>query len=220
MKSKALCVLLALCATGLSALSAEEDRLDAERKYYESKLAGMEAVLGPMHEFVGHAVIPFDVGGAVDMYYFPQERGTALATMELLRLEGDIPMRGKLGTYELVAFTKEKIGTPDFAKIERALCGIFTVLGNYSAGAVLNPLETCEIPDGEGKRCLVFDEYPSGGKLDSGGRRHGLLLVIQVHEDEMAFAMKYGTKALLRRLRDRGCYPFSDLDRKSVVSGR
>ena len=36
-------------------------------KDYELKMAGLEAVLGKSHELVGHAIIPFDVGGAVDM---------------------------------------------------------------------------------------------------------------------------------------------------------
>jgi hypothetical protein len=33
---------------------------------YERKLQGLENVLGKMHNLVGHAIIPFSVGGAVD----------------------------------------------------------------------------------------------------------------------------------------------------------
>ena len=46
----------------------EEFNLD-----YELKEIGLENVLGKMHEVVGHAIIPFSIGGAVDMYYFSTE---------------------------------------------------------------------------------------------------------------------------------------------------
>ena len=74
---------------------------------YEQKSKGLENVLGKMHDLVGHAIIPFAVGGAVDMYYFPNHiKGTGFATMELLEPDGTGPLPNRLGTYELVAFTK------------------------------------------------------------------------------------------------------------------
>jgi len=36
---------------------------------YELKSKGLENILGKMHSTVGHSIIPFAVGGAVDMYY-------------------------------------------------------------------------------------------------------------------------------------------------------
>ncbi|ACT95682.1 hypothetical protein [Dyadobacter fermentans] len=59
-----------------------EEEFEAD---YEAKRKGLENVLGKMHDIVGHAIIPFAVGGAVDMYYFPNHiPGTGFATMELL----------------------------------------------------------------------------------------------------------------------------------------
>ncbi len=50
-------------------------------RHYELKRQGLEKVLGPMAEVVGHAMIPFMVGGTVDMYYFPNALpGTGFAT--------------------------------------------------------------------------------------------------------------------------------------------
>lgn len=34
---------------------------------------GLETVLGKSHDLVGHAIIPVDAGGTVDMYYFPKK---------------------------------------------------------------------------------------------------------------------------------------------------
>ena len=129
---------------------------------YEQKSKGLENVLGKMHDLVGHAIIPFAVGGAVDMYYFPNHiKGTGFATMELLEPDGTGPLPNRLGTYELVAFTKydynnsEDTQTP-FNLIERKICGIFTAIGFFSKEAVLNPNETCEIPNGEGEENSCF----------------------------------------------------------------
>jgi hypothetical protein len=56
---------------------------DEYERDYELKSKGLEDVLGKMHDLVGHAIIPFAVGGAVDLYYFPNHtRGTGFATIE------------------------------------------------------------------------------------------------------------------------------------------
>ncbi|MDR2207047.1 MAG: suppressor of fused domain protein [Flavobacteriaceae bacterium] len=193
---------------------------------YELKMAGLEFVLGKSDNLVGHAIIPFEIGGAVDMYYFPNGiKGTGFATMELLKPDGTGSIPNKLGTYELVAFTKlnyvqDSEETNPFNLIERHICGILTNIGFYSFEAKLEPLETCEIPGKEGQPniCLILDEYkPDGKEFKIGNRKHGLLLVMEVHRDEMEFAMSNGTKKLIEKLKEAGYYPYSDLDRKSVV---
>lgn len=200
--------------------SEEEFNLD-----YELKSKGLEAVLGESAGMVGHAIIPFEIGGAVDMYYFPNHiKGTGFATMELLDPDGNGPKPNKLGTYELVAFTKEMYGniedtaTP-FNVIERRVCGIFTTIGNYASQAVLNPNETCEIPsDGEENKCLVFDNYmPDLKEFKIGNRKHHLLLCIEIFRSEMAYARANGSAELFNLLKQAGHYPYSDLNREPVA---
>jgi hypothetical protein len=193
---------------------------------YEQKKEALEHVLGPMHELVGHAIIPFEVGGAVDMYYFPHHiEGTGFATMELLDPDGKGPKPNRLGTYELLAFTKhayndsEDTQTP-FNLAERKACGILTAIGSFSQQAKLNPGETCEIPNDEGEEntCLVFDLYQPGAEtFKIGNRQHHLLLCLQVFRSEMEFARENGSDKLLKLLKDAGHYPYSDLDRQPVA---
>ncbi|WP_153798764.1 suppressor of fused domain protein [Foetidibacter luteolus] len=193
---------------------------------YEQKLQGLENILGKMHDLVGHAIIPFAVGGAVDMYYFPNHiKGTGFATMELLEPDGTGPLPNRLGTYELIAFTKhdyndsEDAQTP-FNLIERKVCGIFTTIGFFSRQAVLNPNETCEVPSGEGEEntCLVFDLYkPNNKEFKVGNRKHHLLLCLQVFRSEMEFSRGNGSEELFKKLKEAGHYPYSDLDRQPVV---
>ncbi len=193
---------------------------------YELKSQGLENVLGKMHDLVGHAIIPFSVGGAVDMYYFPNHiKGTGFATMELLEPDGTGPLPNRLGTYELVAFTKHDYNTSEdtqtaFNLIERKICGIFTTIGFFSKEAVLNPNETCEIPNGEGEEnsCLVFDLYqPDNKEFKIGNRKHHLLLCLEVFRSEMEFARENGSEKLLIKLKQAGHYPYSDLDRQPVA---
>ncbi|MBE8720838.1 suppressor of fused domain protein [Sphingobacterium pedocola] len=193
---------------------------------YEQKSKGLENVLGKMHDLVGHAIIPFAVGGAVDMYYFPNHiKGTGFATMELLEPDGTGPLPNRLGTYELIAFTKhhyhnsEESQTP-FNLIERKICGIFTTIGFFSKEAVLNPNETCEVPNGIGEEnsCLVFDLYqPDDKEFRIGDRKHHLLLCLQIFRSEMDFARENGSEELFKKLKQAGYYPYSDLDRQSVA---
>ena len=196
-------------------------------RHYEAKQAALEDILGPMHGLVGHAIIPFQVGGAVDMYYFPNGiPGTGFATMELIEPDGSGPKPNRVGTYELLTFTKQRMPLEEqkseehhFNKIERRMCGIMTAIGFYSYEAVLNPGDTVEVPgeEGEPNKCLILDEYNKNGKVFIiNGKKHCLLLCIEVFRSEMEYAMKNGSSVVLNKLKERGYYPYSDLDRKPI----
>lgn len=211
-------------------LNTKTEREFSDEEYnshYEAKKAALEKILGPMHKLVGHAIIPFEVGGAVDMYYFPNGiPGTGFASMELIAPDGTGPKPNRIGTFELVAFTKqtippeaEKDENHPFNMIERRMCGILTITGFYSHEAVLNPGETCEIPgkEGEPNKCLILDEYKPDGKVfEIDGRKHCLLLCIEVFRSEMEYAMNHGSATVLKKLKEKGYYPYSDLDREPV----
>lgn len=194
------------------------------KDFYNLKKAGLERILGPMHELVGHAIIPFEVGGPVDMYYFPHvSPGTAFATMELIEPDGSGPVPSRIGTYELVAFTKHEIDInpqSQFQTVKLHIRSIFTTIGRYSSNEKLNPLDTCEIPDEENlpNRCIVFDEWKKQGvDFRIGAKKYGLLLCIEIFPSEMEFAIQSGSKDLLKRLEEKGYYPYSDVDREPVA---
>jgi hypothetical protein len=224
-------VLLLVCLfTGCSTQKVQKNN-DKEfteeefEKSYDEKAQGLESLLGKPHELVGHAIVGFDAGGAVDMYYYPNGiKGTGFATMELIQPDGTGPIPNRNGTYELVAFTKldfdsDSTHTSPFSLIERRTCGSFTSIGLYSFEAKLEPGETMEIPrDAEPTRCFVFDEYkPDNKDFLIGDQKHGLLLVIEIFRDEMEYAMENGSAGLLKKLKTNGYYPYSDLNRPSVL---
>ena len=76
-----------------------------------------------------------------------------------------------------------------------------------------------EIPDNEGpNKCIIFDDYkPDNKDFLIGDTKHGLLLAIEVFRDEMEYAMENGSQELLEKLKEKGYYSYSDLDRPSVI---
>ncbi len=192
--------------------------------FYNAKDKSLEEVLGQSTLKVGHAIIPFEAGGAVDMYYYHHPtKGTIFATQELINLTGQNPIENRLGFYELVALTKHKyndgeIGKGKFGQIERRTCSIFTRIGNYAFETKLEPGDTCELPVNDGpNQCLIFDEYIGRKDFEIQGKKYGLLLVIEIHKDEMEFAIEHGSSKLFALLKEKGHYPYSDLDRESVI---
>lgn len=196
---------------------------------YELKKAGLERLLGPMDTASDHSLIPFHAGGSVDMYYFPNGiPGTAFATMELIEPDGSGSKPNAVGTFELVAFTKhkrpldgkERDATEPFNAVRQRINAILTVAGRFSYKAVLKPGDTAEIPgaEGEANRCLILDEYQKEGRgFEIDGKRHCLLLCIEVLPPELEYAREHGGDALLSRLRIAGYWPYSDLDRSLAI---
>jgi len=229
MKSTALILLAVLALSCAKKPEAQEEPVeftdDQWDKSYAEKQEGLERVLGKMHDMVGHAIIPFDVGGSLDIYYFTNGiPGTGFATMELIKPDGTGSIPNRMGTYELVTFTKlpydsSSQETP-FNTIQGRLNMIMTNTAMYSFDAKLEPNETAEVPGDEGQPnyCLIFDSYePNGQQFTIGDEKHGLLLIIEVFKDEMEYAMENGGAKLIAKLKAKGHYPYSDLHRESVL---
>ena len=196
-----------------------------EEDFYDAKMEGLEQVLGKSHNMVGHAIIPFALGGTVDMYYFPNGiKGTGIATMELISEDLSGPIPNKHGVFELVAFTQEgytdwKDQANPFADFNNRFNSILTRIGDYAFSAKLAPYQTCELPiDDDKKLFFIFDKYaPNKQEFKIYNKTYCLLLIIEIHEDESLFARKNGGKALIEKLKSEKIYPYSDMNRNSVL---
>ena len=201
---------------------------EQHKNYYHAKENALERILGPMHKLMRHAIPSFRGGGSVDLYYFPNGiPGTGFATMELIEPDEKGPRPNQIGTYELVAFTKQSLpSSPEKANdhpiriIAKQICRTFTTIALYSYDAVLNPGDTCELPGQEDgpKKYILFDEYaPDGISFEIDGKKHCLLLCLEVFQSEMEYSIENGSDSVLNKLKKAGAYPYSDLDRKPVV---
>jgi len=198
----------------------------AARAWYDHKSRLMEEILGKEHDMVMHAIIPYCVGGGLDLYYFPNGiHGTAVATKELTEMPNEGSHNRNYSCYELVMFTRHELNLDEakenntaFGKAHSNINSILNRIARYSAHATLNGNETCEFPaDTEvvGGKALIFDSY--GSRSNDTVREFGLLAVIEVFQSEMEFARANGAEELFKRLKAAGHYPYSDLDRKPVA---
>jgi hypothetical protein len=195
-------------------------------EWYECKSVLMQAILGCEHDRVMHAIIPFAVGGALDLYYYPHAiTGTAIATKELSELPQQGSSNDIFACYEIAMFTREPLmlervhdDASAFGRIHSNINRILNLIARYSAAATLNPFETCEFPsemEHVGGKCLIFDAY--GQSNDEQESDFGILAVIEIHRSELDFARSAGGSELIQRLKSAGYYPYSDLDRDPVA---
>lgn len=204
-----------------------DDEQDFEQEWYDRKTFLMEEALGEEHDMVMHAIIPFAVGGGLDLYYFPNGiEGTGIATKELSEGPTEGSSNNVFESYELVMFTRQALDmdaaqdeeTP-FGKTHQSINQILNLIARYSAEATLNPNETCEFPEDMedvGGKCLIFDGYPD--YVADEMHEFGLLLLMEIFRSEMNFARRHGGAALIHKLKEAGYYPYSDMDRDPVVS--
>lgn len=197
-------------------------------EWYRRKTAMMVERLGEEYGMVMHAIIPFFMGGGLDLYYFPNGiDGTAIATKELSEAPGNGSSNDLFENYELVMFTRHQIsmddakdeGTP-FGRAHSSINSILNCMARYSADATLNPGQTCEFPadfESIAGKCLIFDAYDEPAFDREERAEFGLLTLIEIHRTEMNFAMEFGGALLIEKLKDAGYYPYSDLDRSAVA---
>jgi hypothetical protein len=206
-------------------LSDEEREVLADA-WYDEKSKLMEAVLGRQHDMVMHAIIPYALGGGLDLYYYPNSiLGTAIATKELSELPHQGSSNEVFSSYELAMFTRHSLNlelakddsTP-FGTAHSKINQVLNVIAPYSSTATLNPSDTSEFPADMkhvGGKCLIFDAYGSSGSESERG--FGVLAVIEIFRSEMEFARSDGGEQLIERLKAAGHYPYSDLDRAPVA---
>src|SRR5215510_9473128 len=119
---------------------AEPDE-ELARRWYDRKSSLMEGMLGKEHDMVMHAIIPYAVGGGLDLYYFPNGiPGTAIATKELSEMPNEGSSNSVYRSYELVMFTKQPLSLDDadnsktqFGKAHSKINAILNCVAPYSA---------------------------------------------------------------------------------------
>ncbi len=200
----------------------KKDTEELAEQWYDEKSRLMEEILGREHDMVQHAIIPYEIGGALDLYYYPNDiPGVGIASKELSTLPKKGSTNKVFKVYELVMFTRlpldmEAGEDTDFGKMHANINSVLNVIAPYSANARLNPRETCEFPEDMekvGGKCFIFDGYKSDGTKAA----FGMLAVIEVFRTEMDYARENGSEQLIQKLKDAGHYPYSDLDREPVV---
>lgn len=185
---------------------------DAVRDDWGARMAVLEKLFGSASGQVAHATVPFEmgpgVGGAADVVYFEQwHPGELAVTAELLGR--DEQKLSALGNYELAVCSR---------KAEPWASNFISQLSHYTVAAALNPGETMDIkpvvPKGSSVSAVLFDEI---GSFQFRGKAAGVLLCIGITAHELAACREGRVQEVLNALREKGIYPYTDLQRESVV---
>lgn len=203
---------------------AEEEARHAE--WYDKKTASFEKAMGKEHDMVIHAIISYEIGGALHDYIYPNGiEGTGVASKQLARWDGSGSSNTHYNQYEFVMFTREDLTTKDLlnsdggTKAQRVFKAIRTLMNTvapYSEQATLNQYETIGFPDDMehvAGRFIIMDRY----KPECFDKDLGLMLMIEIFESEFIFKQENGGEALIQRLKNKGHYPYSDLSRDPVA---
>ena len=179
---------------------------------WDARQAALESVLGKAENTVYHALIPLYLGGFADVLRFRNYiDGVAYATADLTGDSSQI--ENELGNYELMICMREE---------SNWACGIMSKLARYTLESKLSPGETMDIgpatPDGSSVSAFLFCRPElSHPTFTVQGVRCGLLLCIGITDEEIAVCKGEGSKRVLTRLKEAGIFPFTDLNRASVV---
>ncbi len=201
----------------------EEQKLEEE--WYDHISKSLCEILGKEHDMVMHALIPYEVGGALDLYYYPNGvEGTAIATKELSHACRESSTNDKFEKFEFVMFTKEALDLDlahdeetAFGRAHQNISSILNPVASYSEQAKLNPYETLEFPSDFEKiagKCLIFSDYNSSSEDKE---PFGLMVIIELFRSEMDYARENGGLSLIDLLKSNGVYPYCDLNRAPVV---
>ncbi|MDR3402586.1 MAG: suppressor of fused domain protein [Chthoniobacter sp.] len=186
---------------------------DDWKRIWDARLAALESILGKSADTVGHAVVPFYLGGTADVLSFPHYvPGFTFVTADLTGEDvGQKP--NSLGNYELMICTRS-----DFPRAS----DLISKLARYTCDAVLEPGQSMDLATFFGDstlQALLFThptESPAQFTLE--GQPCGLLLCIGITKDELEFKKANGSAALLEKLHAAGVFPYTVPDRTSVLA--
>lgn len=193
----------------------------AAEVFYDAKQKALEQVLGPMDEGVFHSIIPFAMGGSLDLYTFSSViPGTVYVTQELIGPgKDDRTAAGPKGHYELVVCRKANHDSDEDGV--NLVARLLNPIAQHAFDTPLGPGETAALPgeeDDSPHQLVLLTEFdPRGVPFAVGDETFFLLCVITIHESEYEFIQKQGVGPFLDKLKAAGEYPYSTLDRPAVA---
>ena len=187
-----------------------EDAGEERDEWWDARQEALASVLGEPDELAGLAIIPLFLDGWADTLTFRGHvEGVVYTTCDLIGDDRQKPTA--LGNYELMICHR---ADNEWGQ------GIVSSLARYTQDACVEPWDTMELrhaaPEGSVIVAFLFVPYTRFKVL---GQDCGLLLCLGITSDELEVC-RSGKKAkakLFERLRNRGVFPYTDLERDSVL---
>jgi hypothetical protein len=185
---------------------------DNWQRWWDARIAALEAVLGKCDGTVYHAPPPMHLDGYADVLRFRSfVAGVTYVTCDLIGNPRHAP--NNLGHYELMMCTREESGWAP---------GMLSRLAKYTHEAALQIGDTMDItrvvPGGSTAAALLFttpDIQPA--RFEVLGQPATILLCIGITAEEFSECKSHNSRSVHRELADKGIYPYTDLKRDSAT---
>lgn len=177
--------------------------------FYEALFGPLEAMLGPIDPETLFAIIGFDAGGPLNFSTIgntPTAEFITYISCELSVRKEQKP--ASFGRYELLTSCND----------QQWVRSKLTALAHTSMEMKFGHRHTIDIA-----ACSESDEVIQGvicereatARID--GKKYGVMRVIGVTRPELDFGVKRGIPQLLKKLKDAGVYPHTNVIRESVI---
>jgi hypothetical protein len=192
----------------------DENGGDDWEKQWNERLKALEDRLGPSAKSVYHAFLPMEIGGTPDIVYFTKYvPGYTYVTAELTGWQHE-QKKNRIGNYELMICSRKK---SDFA------LSVITELARYTLESKFNVGDTIDlagaVPKSSNLAALLLAEPDvKNPRFKLFGKPAHLMLCVGITGEELAFHQKQkGGDGLLKLLKQKKVFPYTDMKRKPVV---
>jgi Suppressor of fused protein (SUFU) len=186
---------------------------EQRKRRREARITALQAVLGQHDGTVWRSPSSLRKRGYADVLRFRKYvNGIAYVTSGLIGNEHQVPNRW--GHYELMLCMREE---NDWAP------AMLSQLAHYTHDATLQPGDTMDIADAHPPQpsvitALLFARAdPPADSFDVSGAPANIILCIGITATEFAACKNFGSGVMLRMLREKEIYPFTDLQRDSIT---
>jgi hypothetical protein len=177
--------------------------------FYRQLLAPLEVQFGPVDSMTLAGIIGFDAGGPLNFSTFRPQTASPCITYvscELAIREEQHP--SEFGRYELLATSDDE----DWVRSIVSDIGRMTLETSFGDGHTMDIGPWMD--DGDPIQGVVFERVTS---MQIAGQPFGILRVIGVTRDELAFAQSHGVDVLMSKLREANVYPCTFVGRPSTL---
>ena len=177
---------------------------------FGERLAAMERVFGKSADVVLHAVVPFEfgvgLGGRADIVQFTHYvDGVVYATCDLLGNSAQVA--NSLGSYELAICHRFH---EDWGPEVIAALAYYTLDAQIEAGHTMDIRSS--VPKESRITAFLFHEF---ARFDFRDKPAGVLLCIGITAEELSACRRGQGNRVLKALKAKGIYPFTDMNRRS-----
>jgi hypothetical protein len=188
---------------------------DDWQRWWDARVSALETILGKCDGTVYHSPPPLHLDGYADVLRFRNfVNGVTYVTCDLIGNSRQVP--NLLGQYELMICTREESNWAP---------ALLSRLAKYTHDAAVHIGDTMDlahaVPRHSAIAALLFTQPDvANPNFDVLGKPATLMLCLGITAGEFEACKEHSSRLVLRMLKERGIFPYTELRRESVAPAR